>query len=172
MVFVFLEFIQCRRAGAHQGHVAFEHVEELGKFIQGIFADEFADAGDLLAVLVDAVADDPGIKFHLEHHAVLNPVLAHEFCLALFRVQIHAAEFINFELFSIFADPHLGKKYRAGGLSLNGRCHKKIDDAGEDAAHDTAEDVQHPFFEALAARHIVQGGGDDSDVAHVSHQLF
>lgn len=60
--FVFFPFVECGWAGAYQGHVAFQDIEELGEFIQAGFADEVADSGFLFAVGQDLIADDTGIE--------------------------------------------------------------------------------------------------------------
>ena len=44
--FVTLEVIHGMGARADQAHVSFEHVPELGQFVEAVVAEEVADAGD------------------------------------------------------------------------------------------------------------------------------
>jgi hypothetical protein len=49
--------------GAHQAHVAFQHIDELGQFVQAGFAQEFSHK-----------RDDPGIIFDLKGRAFWDQV--------------------------------------------------------------------------------------------------
>ena len=97
VVGVFLPLVRGGWAGADEGHFAHEDVEELGEFVQGGFADEFADAGLPRAVREDGVPDDAGIPVELEHHAAFNGVLALEALLLLFGVRDHGADLVHSE---------------------------------------------------------------------------
>ena len=97
VVGVFLPLVRGGGAGADEGHFAPEDVEELGEFVQGGFADEFADAGLSGAVREDGVPDDAGIPVELEHHAAFNGVLALEALLFRFGVRDHGANLVHSE---------------------------------------------------------------------------
>lgn len=73
------------RARAHHRHLAQEDVDELGELVDGMFAQEAANAGDARVVL------------YLEHRAV-GLVAPLQLLQALVGVLVHAAELVHGEL--------------------------------------------------------------------------
>ena len=130
-------FSGCRRTGAHQGHASSQDVKELGQFVDAGLSDKFTHFCDA------------GVVFHLEHEAV-HLIVFHELRFAGFRIGVHGAEFIHFEGAAIPADPFLGKDNGTRIIQIDGRSHKKSDQDTEDAAHQTAHDIQTAFGEELA----------------------
>ena len=124
-----------RRARAHDGHLAQEHVDELRELVDGVLADELADPGDAR------------VLFHLEHGAG-DLVLPLELGEALVRVPVHAAEL-----------PHAegGQAAVAVGLAHADLAVERValalqaDGSGQHQARD-GDDGQH-----AAAEHDVEG---------------
>src|SRR5699024_10666588 len=108
---VLFPLIHRGRAGTHKTHIAFEHIPELGKLINGCPADESANA-----------LNDSGIVLQLEHQAA-HLILFHQLALSLLRIQIHASELVNLEHFTILSNPGLSKENRTGGSQVNKRSH-------------------------------------------------
>ena len=82
--------------GAHKGHGAAEHVDELAQLVQTAFADQFAHAGDAA-------------------------IVAHgDLCADLVGILHHGAEFEDAELLSVLGHAHLSVEHRAGGIQLDG----------------------------------------------------
>ena len=160
------------RPGAHDGHIAFEHVEELGKLVQAGAADEVADAGFSGAVRENFVADDPGVKVQLEHFAVAQLVVLHELRFPGFGVQVHAAEFVHLEGSAVFAHPGLGEENGAGGGLIDGRCHEQEDNPREQAADETPGNVHDPLGKQSHGGGIVDGGGQTGEGADLLHKFL
>ena len=91
------------RSGAYEGDVTFEYIEELWEFVNAPVTDEVTDSLFIGTIRQDPAADDAGIIIHLEHLAIRHFILLHELCLTFLRIHIHAAEFIEAELFAILA---------------------------------------------------------------------
>ena len=137
------------RTGTDKGHIALQHVPELGKFVQTGLADKVADA-----------LDDPGIVVHFEHHAVLDLVLSHELLLPLFRIHIHGAELVDLELPALLAHPDLGEEDGARGLDVDDGTKDDRQHHGDEAAHQTACNVNDPLQQGLAEGDGADGGGE------------
>ena len=121
----------------HQGHASSQDVKELGQLVDAGLSDKFTHFGDA------------GVVFHLEHEAI-HLIVFHELRFTGFRIGVHGAEFIHFEGAAIPADPFLGKDNGTRIIQIDGRSHKKSDQDTEDAAHQTAHDIQTTFGEELA----------------------
>ena len=132
-------------AGAYQTHVPLQNVQKLGELVQAGLADELADAGLFRAVRQNPVADDPGIPVQLEHEPAGDPVLLHILLLDLIGVGDHAAELIHLEDLAVAADALLGIENRAGGGSADGRADKQSQHSRNQAAHQAADNIQHPL---------------------------
>ena len=174
MVLVFLPFIFRRGPGADQGHVALQDVEELRELVQAGGADLFSDPRDLLSVH-DLVADDPGIKVHLEHHAVLDLVLRQEFLLPLFRVHVHGADLVEGKLLSILSDPRLFEEDRSRALFLDLGSDTDDDgnqNQGKEAAHQAAKDVDDALDQLLAGTDVVGRHGQNVVPGHLFHEAL
>ena len=169
VVLVLLPLVNGGRAGADDAHVALEDVPELGELVQGVLADELADAGLLCSVGEDLVADDAGVKIQLEHHAVRDPVLRQKLFLALVRVHVHGADFIELEALAVLADALLLIDDGAGRLAFDDWPDDEHDDQGDEAAEDPAEDVHDALDEELKRGGIVGGISDDVEAVHLLH---
>ena len=169
VVLVLLPLVDGGRTGADDAHVALQDVPELGELIQGVLADELADAGLLCSVGEDLVADDAGVKIQLEHHAVRDPVLRQKLFLALVRVHVHGADFIELEALAVLADALLLVDDGAGGLAFDDGTDDEHDEQGDEAAEDSAEDVHDALDEELQRGGIVGGIGDDVETVHLLH---
>jgi len=101
---VFRHFGRNRRARAHNGHVAFENVEELRKFVEAELAEHMTERIDTRVVL------------HLERLAA-RFVLGHKFFFAFFRVHVHAAEFVHGEQLAVLAYAGLLENDRTLGVA-------------------------------------------------------
>ena len=144
---VLLVLVQRGRPGAHQAHIAPEDIEELGQLVDTGLADELAHLGDA------------GIVLHLEHEAV-HFVPGHQLFLPLLRVHIHTAELVDIEHTAVAAHTALFEDQRAGAFQLEGDGHDGNDGDAEDAAHQTAHNVQHPL-EGLVAEFELHGAHGD-----------
>ena len=131
---VLVEFADCRRAGADEGHVALEDVPELREFVEARLADEAADLRDARVI------------FHLEHEAV-HFIFCKELLLALLRVLVHAAELVHAELAAIFADARLRENDRARRVELDDRAEYEKEDAEDRKADDRADDVERALHD-------------------------
>lgn len=101
MIVIALPLVLCGRSGADHAHVTHEYVEELWELIEAGFADELTDAGSMLAVRQDPVADDARVEIEFEHETAVDTVLGHVVLLALLSVRVHAADLIESELVSV-----------------------------------------------------------------------
>lgn len=101
-------------SGAHEGDITFEHIKELRELVNTPVSDEVADSFFIGTIRQDPAANDTGIIIHLEHLAIRHFILFHELCLTFLRIHIHAAEFIEAELFAILAHPDLGENIGPG----------------------------------------------------------
>ena len=81
---VLLIFVQRRRAGANQAHIAAQHVKELRQLVDAGLADELAHLGDA------------GVVLHFKHQAV-HFVLGHQALFAFLGIHIHAAQLVDVE---------------------------------------------------------------------------
>ena len=143
-----------RGPGAHHGHVAQKDVQELRELVDGVPADEAADARDARVVP------------HLEH-GPLDLVLGHEGVLHLVGVLAHGAELPHGELArpAVGADAAhapLAVERAAGAVDRDGGAQ---DRAGHDphGDHQRGEgDVERALHEAVAQALAVEGLG----VAH------
>ena len=169
VVLVLLPLVDGGRTRADDAHVALQDVPELGELVQGVLADEFADAGLLCPVGEDLVADDAGVKIQLEHHAVRYPVLSKELFLALVRVHVHGADFVELEALAVLADALLLVDDGAGRLAFDDGTDDEHDEQGDEAAEDPAEDVHEPLDEELKRGGIVGGISDDVEAVHLLH---
>ena len=131
-----------RRARAHDGHLAQEHVDELRELVDGVLADELADPGDAR------------VLFHLEHGAG-DLVLPLELGEALVGVLVHAAELPHAEggqaaVAVGLAHANLTVERVALALQADGRRQHKARD-GDDGQHAAAEhDVEGTLHGAVA----------------------
>lgn len=131
---VLIEFTDCRRAGSDKGHVAFEDIPELRKFVKARLADEMADLCDTRVIL------------HLEHEPV-HFILCKKFRLPLFRILIHAAELVHAELAAIFSDPRLREDDRPGRVEFDKRSENYKEYATDRKAHDRTDDVDRALHD-------------------------
>lgn len=97
-------------AGADQAHFAADDVEELGEFIEAVFAQEFAEAGDARVVFELLVA----VPFLLQFR-VLGEVAFED----LIGADVHGAELEEGVFFAVAADTGLAVKDAAGGIELD-----------------------------------------------------
>ena len=148
-----------RRARAHDGHLAQEHVEELRELVDGVLADELADLGDA------------GVLAHLEHGAgdlVLPPELGE----ALVGVAVHGSEFPHAEggqaaVAVGLAHADLAVERVALALQADGRGQHQAGH-GDDGQHAAAEyDVERALDGAVGqARAVPIFNGLHGLVAH------
>ncbi|CDB00881.1 unknown [Firmicutes bacterium CAG:65] len=143
------------RSGAYEGDVTFEYIEELWEFVNAPVTDEVTDSLFIGTIRQDPAADDAGIIIHLEHLAIRHFILLHELCLTFLRIHIHAAEFIEAELFAILAHPDLGEKYRSRRLDIDCRCQEYTQDTGQDTSDQPSCDIQTALHEQLSGRGII-----------------
>ena len=133
--------VLCRGPGAHQAHIPFQHVQELGEFVQAGFADEFANAGLFRAVRQDFVADDPGVPVQLEHEAPGNPVFLEILLLDLIRIGDHAAELVHLKNLAVAADALLGVENGTGVGQIDGGTNEERQGRRKHAANQAAHNV-------------------------------
>ena len=137
-----------RRAGAHQRHIAPQHIEELGQFVDAGTADEAPHAGDA------------GIVLHLEHQAV-HLVPGHQVLFARFGVGVHAAQLVDIEVPAVQAHALLAEDQRAGAFQLEGDRHDGDDGNTDQAAHQRAENIHHPLEDHVPQFQFDGAHGDD-----------
>lgn len=137
------------RSGAYEGDISFEYIEELREFVNTEISDEVTDSLFIGTIRQDLAADDAGIIIHLEHLTIRHFILFHELCLTFLRIHIHAAEFIEAELFAILAHPDLGEKNRSRGLDIDGRCQENAQDTGQDTSDQPPCNIQTPLHEQI-----------------------
>ncbi len=155
VIAVLVEFAHRRRSRAYEGHVTFEDIPELGEFIEGGLADEFADPGDT------------GVVLHFEHEA-FHFILLHELGLAGFCVTVHGAELVHLEAASVLAHAFLGEDDGAGRIDLDddtkddekNQCHHGTDE--------TAEDVESSFQRVPFHGGLRNADGHCRDVVEVA----
>ena len=172
MKFILIPLIQCRWTGSYDAHITFQYIKELWEFIQAGDADEVTDAGFLRSVRQDFITDDTGIKVQLEHHAVADTVLFHQFGFPFFCIHIHAAEFVHFEFLTVFTDTLLGKEDRTRGLQVNSRTHEQSDQQSQQTAKQTTGDIDRAFHKQLFCGCIVDTGCQYGIWSDFFHQLF
>ena len=79
---VLFEFVDGRRSGSHQAHIANQNIVKLWQLVQAGFPEKSADLRN------------PGIVLHLEHGAV-HFILGHELLFAGLRVDVHGTELVE-----------------------------------------------------------------------------
>lgn len=161
VILVLLPFVHGGRAGPDHGHGTLEDIEELRKFIQTGFSDEFADTGLFRAVGENLVADDAGVEIELEHHAVLHTVLFHQLFLALFGVHVHGTDLVHLEALAVLADALLGKEDGAGRLVPDDGADDGDDQEGGQTADQTGKDIEEALDDELKRGGIVDGCRED-----------
>ena len=136
-----------RRARAHDGHLAKEHVNELRELVDGVLADELADLGDARVVL------------HLEHGAG-DLVALPELGEALVGVTVHAAELPHAEggqaaVAVGLAHANLAVERVTLALQADGGGQYQARD-GDDGQHEAAErDVEDALYGSVAQARAV-----------------
>ena len=135
--------------------ISLQYIKELREFIQTCPADEITDSRFFRAVRQDLIADNPRVEIHFEHFAVAHFILLHELRFSLFRIHIHAAEFVHFKFLSVFTDALLGKKDRSRRTDINHRCHKHKDNCGQQATCQTSCDIHQSFSQKLLCARII-----------------
>lgn len=136
-----------RRARAHNGHLAQEHIDELRELVDGVLAYELADPGDARVIL------------HLEHGAG-DLVLPLELGEALFGVPVHGAELPHAEggqaaVAVGLAHADLAVERVALALQADGRGQHQAGH-GNDGQHASAEhDVERALDGAVAQARAV-----------------
>ena len=172
MQLVFIPFVHRRRPRADKAHIALEHVEKLRKFVEARVADERADARFFRAVRQNFVADDARVEIQLEHQAVRNAVFLHQILFALVRVQIHAADFIEFESPPVLPDALLRIDDRPRRSLFDLRADDQDDDSGQHAADQAADDIHQPLDQRLKRRGIIHRAGQHRIIADVLDELL
>ena len=122
---VLLIFVQRRRAGANQAHIAAQDIKELRQLVDAGLADELAHLGDA------------GVILHFKHQAV-HFVLGHQALFAFLGIHIHAAQLVDVEHTAVQTDALLLKDQRAGAFQLQRDSRNGDDGHADDAAHQTA----------------------------------
>jgi len=140
---VLLVFIDRRRAGANESHVAPEDVDALREFVDAGSAEEASDR------------QDPGIVVDFEHQTV-HLVLCEQVFFAVFSVHVHGTEFVETEAAAVHADALLMEEDRAGRLDVDDRCEDHIAYSCRDEADESGRDTDHPLDEEFS-------GGDDAE---------
>ena len=109
------------RTRSNQCHVPFDHIKELGQFIETGLAEEFADRGN------------PRI------------VLTAQLRTCLFRILHHGPELDDAEWLAVPTNALLQEKHRA----LAGSPHRESNSEQDRTQHDQRQNTHHPIHHAL-----------------------
>src|SRR5262249_40078209 len=104
--FIMFDLGRCRRTWADDTHLAAQHIDQLGYFVQAGTAQPLADASNTRIVL-------PLWPFGIGS-GLADQLVAH-----LVGSIAHRAEFEHAEATPIFADTLMPKQYRAGRIELD-----------------------------------------------------
>ena len=140
------------RPGADDGHVAPEHVEQLGEFVEAALPDEPPHAGD-----PRIIADLEGGAGGLVH---VGQLLLADLC-----VHDHGAELEAIEIASVLPHPALAEKQRAGRVELDQQAEERKERQDEDQPRQGAEQIDQPLGQQIDGvvrrRRAVGIGGED-----------
>ena len=147
IVFELLDKMGALRARAHEGHIAHQHIPELGQLIEVPLAEEFADAG--AAGVVGGGPDRAG---------------------GVFGIHGHGAQLEDGELLAADAAADLAIKHGAGRAALDERRGQQENGRGEHQPHQRAGDVLQPLQHSVPERvKRPRGHTEQGDVANVVH---
>ena len=137
---VFGDFGGDNGTGSHQAHLADEHVEQLGQFVQAGFPQHLPHPGH------------PGIVLQFEFGFPFLPGFG--ICRQIFfqffvRVHAHGAEFQTGEQFPVLADPLVGEDHRAPGIQFDQDSQEQEDGAQEHYSDSGKHQVEDPFDEPV-----------------------
>lgn len=122
--------------GPHQAHLADEHVEQLGQFVQAGFPQHFPHPGH------------PGIILQLEFRFPFFPgfrIGRQVFFQFLIRIHAHGPELQTGKQLAPLADPLVGENHRAPGIQLDQDGQQQENGAQEDHANGGQHQVKDPF---------------------------
>lgn len=129
---------------SYEAHFAFQHVPELGEFVEAGLSKE------------GAALCDAGIVFQLEFFIPFcfsRRVGGQEVLQHFFRVYAHGAEFVAVEFFSVFPYPPMLKNDGARGVVIDPEGNGQKDGRYEDAAADGGHNIEDSF------QQLVPGAG-------------
>lgn len=137
-------FFLHNRPGSYEAHFPFQHVPELGKFIEAGLSEE------------GAALCDAGIVFQLEFFIPFRfgrRVGSQEVFQHFFRVYAHGAEFVAVKLLPVFPYPPVLENDGARGVVIDPDGNGQKDGRYEDAAADGGHDIEDSF------QYLVPGAG-------------
>ena len=153
---VLLDFGGEGRPGADQAHVAAQHIPELRHFVQRVFAEQAAHAGDARIVR------------HLEQDAVAFVQMVHGIAQRI-GIGHHGAELEAVKLMAFAADPLAAIKEWAGGVEPDGEGHNQQQRREHQQCHAGDQDVEHPLEHKGAHRElppVQRNGWELADILH------
>lgn len=141
---VSFHFLLHNRPGSYEAHFPFQHVPELGKFVEAGFSEESAalcNAGIVLQF-------EFSIPFFFRRRVGSQEVLQY-----FFRVYAHGAEFVAVEFFSVFPYPPMLENDGARRVVIDPDGNGQKDGRYKDAAADGGHDIEDSF------QQLVPGAG-------------
>ena len=155
------------RPGSHETHFSFQHVPELGQFVEAGFSEE------------GAALCNAGIILQLEFFIPFRfgrRVGSQEMLQYFFRIYAHGAEFVAVEFFSVFPYPPMLKNDGARGVVIDPDGNGQKDGRYEDAAADGSHDIEDPFQQLVPGAGQVIPDVEDHDFrikegfcSHIGH---
>ena len=130
-----------------------------------------------MARTVRSASDDTGISVHLEHES-LHLVFLHQFFLPLFRIHIHAAEFVYLKALSVLPHADLGEEYGTRRSDVDRRHQKDREDPGDQKSHHSSH-IDTGIDKAFRDKFLLPGSEKDGvhppclyvigDICHIAH---
>lgn len=128
------------RPGSHEAHFPFQHVPELGQFVEAGFSEEGAalcNAGIIFQF-------EFLIPFRLGFRVGGQEVFQH-----FLRVHAHGPELVAVEFFPVLPHSPVLEDHGARGVVVHPDSDDEEDRRNEDAAHDGGTDIEEPLQETV-----------------------
>ena len=142
---VFLEFLQCWWARAHNAHGSHKYIESLRELVDAGASQKTSDTGDAWIVF--------DLKYIAGHLVLLLQVT-----LAFLCVGVHSAELDYAEYAAIATNTFLGEKYGPPILKKDQRTDKYGQENYENCADKPEEDVNESLDDTLTGGRGVETG--------------
>lgn len=125
---------------SYEAHFAFQHVPELGEFVEAGFTEE------------GAALCDAGVVFQFEFlipFRLRRRVRGEEVFKNFFRVHAHGPEFVAVEFFPVLPHSPVFEDHGTRGVVVYPDGDEEEDGRNEDAADDGGSDIEEPLQEAV-----------------------
>lgn len=125
---------------SYKAHFSFQHVPELGEFVEAGFPEE------------GAALCDAGVVFQLEFLIPFRlrlRVRGQKVVQDFFRVHTHGAEFVAVEFFPVFPHSPVFENHRTRGVVVHPDGDGEKEGRNEDASYDGGTDVEEPLQEPV-----------------------